>query len=104
MKVDNAFDKAELLEHLSTAYSLLLQSITFFPEGEDSYGYIATSETGEKYFVKASTFCARYLFASCITSTAPDAAYPGVVAPLETLEWRAEHSLAGFSGFVVSVH
>ena len=34
---------------------LPLQSITFFPEGEDSYGYIVLSETGEKYFAKAST-------------------------------------------------
>ena len=55
MKVDNVFDKTELLQHLSTAYGLPLQSITFFPEGEDSYGYITGSETGEKYFVKAST-------------------------------------------------
>ena len=84
MKVDNAFDKAELLEHLSTAYSLPLQSITFFPEGEDSYGYIAVSETGEKYFVKASTSVpdtclqvASLLRHRCNIS--------GVVAPLETL-------------------
>ena len=41
MKVDNTFDKTELLEHLKTAYALPLQSITFLPEGEDSYGYIA---------------------------------------------------------------
>ena len=104
MKVDNAFDKTELLKRLRTAYDLFLQSITFFPEGEDSYGYIATSETGEKYFVKASTSVPDTCPAGCITSTAPDATYPGVVAPLETLEWRAEHSLAGFSSFVVSIH
>lgn len=55
MKVDNAFDKSELLQHLSTAYDLPLQSITFFPEGEDSYGYVVGSEAGEKYFAKAST-------------------------------------------------
>ena len=55
MKVDNAFDKTELLQNLSTAYNLPLKSITFFPEGEDSYGYIVVSETGEKYFAKAST-------------------------------------------------
>ena len=84
MKVDNAFDKAELLEHLSTAYSLPLQSITFFPEGEDSYGYIAVSETGEKYFVKASTSvpdtCLQV--ASLLRHRCN---IPGVVAPLETL-------------------
>ena len=83
MKVDNAFDKTELLEHLSTAYGLPLQSITFFPEGEDSYGYISVSETGEKYFVKASTSVpntclqvASLLRHRCNIS--------GVVAPLET--------------------
>ena len=84
MKVDNAFDKAELLEHLRTAYSLSLQSITFFPEGEDSYGYIAVSETGEKYFVKASTSvpdtCLQV--ASLLRHRCN---IPGIVAPLEML-------------------
>ena len=85
MKVDNAFDKSELLEHLSIAYSLPLQSITFFPEGEDSYGYIVCSETGEKYFVKASTsvssvslHVASLLRHRCNVRE--------VVAPLETLD------------------
>ena len=55
MKVDNAFDKTELLQHLRDSYAILLCSITFLPEGEDSYGYITVSETGEKYFAKAST-------------------------------------------------
>lgn len=83
MKVDNAFDKTELLQHLKTAYALPLQSITFFPEGEDSYGYIAVSETGEKYFAKAfisipdtSLRIAALLRHRCDV--------PGVVAPLET--------------------
>lgn len=83
MKIDNAFDKSELLEHLRTAYSLPLQSITFFPEGEDSYGYIAVSEAGEKYFAKASASlssislqAASLLRHRCNIS--------GVVAPLET--------------------
>ena len=58
MKVDNAFDKTELLEHLKTAYSLPLQSITFFPEGEDSYGYIVVSETRRKVFCQSLNFCA----------------------------------------------
>ena len=84
MKVDNAFDKTELLKRLSTAYDLPLQSITFFPEGEDSYGYIVTSETGEKYFVKASTSvpdtCLQV--ASLLRHRCN---IPGVVAPLETL-------------------
>ena len=83
MKVDNAFDKSELLQHLSTAYGLSLQSITFFPEGEDSYGYIVVSDTGEKYFAKAST---------CGLNSRLQAAYhlryrcgvKSVVAPLET--------------------
>ena len=85
MKVDNAFDKTELLQHLSAAYAIPLRSITFFPEGEDSYGYIVVSETGEKYFVKASTsvpdICLQYaslLRHRCNIS--------GVVAPLETLD------------------
>lgn len=83
MKVDNAFDKSELLYHLKTAYALPLCAMTFFPEGEDSYGYIAMSETGEKYFVKASTSVldthlkvASLLRHRCNIS--------GVVAPLET--------------------
>ena len=83
MKVDNAFDKTELLEQLSTAYGLPLQSITFFPEGEDSYGYIAVSETGEKYFVKASTSVpnSRLHVASLLRY---QCRIKGVVAPLET--------------------
>ena len=83
MKVDNTFDKTELLEQLRTAYGLPLQSITFFPEGEDSYGYIVVSEAGEKYFAKAST---------CVLNSRLEAAYylryrcgvKNVVAPLET--------------------
>lgn len=87
MKVDNAFDKTELLRHLSAAYALPLQSITFLPEGEDSYGYIAVSETGERYFAKAST-------------SVPDTCLQvasllrhrcnilGVVAPLETRDGK----------------
>ena len=84
MKVDNAFDKTELKALLSNAFALPLQSITFFPEGEDSYGYIAVSETGEKYFVKASTSvpdtCLQV--ASLLRHRCN---IPGVVAPLETL-------------------
>ena len=87
MKVDNTFDKSELLEYLSTAYSLPLQSITFFPEGEDSYGYVVASETGERYFAKASIsvspislHVASLLRHRCNIS--------GVVAPLETQDGR----------------
>jgi spectinomycin phosphotransferase len=85
MKVDNAFDKSELLEQLSTAYSLPLQSITFFPEGEDSYGYVIASETGEKYFAKASTAVPN----SCLQVALllrHQCNILGIVAPLETLE------------------
>ena len=83
MKVDNAFDKTELLQQLSTAYGLPLQSITFFPEGEDSYGYIAVSEIGEKYFAKASTSVpdTRLQVASLLRHRCN---ISGVVAPLET--------------------
>lgn len=83
MKVDNAFDKSELLEHLSTVYGLLLQSITFFPEGEDSYGYIVLSENGEKYFAKASTSVPN----SCLQVASllrHQGNISGIVAPLET--------------------
>ncbi|RKU14858.1 hypothetical protein C6503_14305 [Candidatus Poribacteria bacterium] len=85
MKVDNTFDKTELLQNLSTAYALSLQSITFFPEGEDSYGYVVASETGEKYFVKASTSVpnSRLQVASLLRHQCN---ISGVVAPLETLE------------------
>ena len=85
MKVDNAFDKSELLEHLRAAYGLPLQSITFFPEGEDSYGYIVASETGEKYFAKASTSVPN----SCLRVASllrNQGNISGVVAPLETPE------------------
>ena len=85
MKVDNTFDKTELLQNLSTAYGLPLQSITFFPEGEDSYGYITVAETGEKYFAKASTSVpnSRLHVASLLRHRCN---ITGVVAPLETQE------------------
>ena len=85
MKVDNTFDKTELRKNLSAAYGLPLQSITFFPEGEDSYGYIVVSEAGRKYFAKAST---------CVLNSCLKVAHHlryrcsvrSVVAPLETQE------------------
>ena len=85
MKVDNTFDKTELLKRLSAAYALSLQSITFFPEGEDSYGYIVLSETGEKYFAKASTSVPN----SCLHAAAAlrhQCNISGIVSPLETQE------------------
>ena len=82
MKVDNNFDKSELLQHLGTAYGLSLKSITFFPEGEDSYGYIAVSETDEKYFAKASTSVSSIsLHVASLLRHRCD--IRGVVAPLE---------------------
>ena len=83
MKVDNAFDKSELLQHLRGAYAIPLRTITFFPEGEDSYGYTVVSETGEKYFVKASTSVpdTRLKVASLLRHRCN---ISGVVAPLET--------------------
>ena len=83
MKVDNAFDKTELLQHLRTAYAIPLCSLTFLPEGEDSYGYIIGSETGEKYFAKASTSVpdACLQIASLLRHRY---SISGVVAPLET--------------------
>ena len=96
MKVDNTFDKTELLEHLKVAYALPLQSITFFPEGEDSYGYIVCAETGERYFAKASTsvpdIClqvASLLRCQCNIS--------GVVAPLETQDGMLSISWQNFN-------
>ena len=85
MKVDNTFDKSELLEHLRAAYGLPLQSITFFPEGEDSYGYVVASETGETYFAKASASVpnSRLRVASLLRNQGN---ISGVVAPLETQE------------------
>ncbi|RKU25869.1 hypothetical protein C6499_14255 [Candidatus Poribacteria bacterium] len=85
MKVDNTFDKTELKESLSSAYALPLQSITFFPEGEDSYGYIVLSENGEKYFAKASTSVPN----SCLQVASllrHQCDISGIVAPLETLK------------------
>ena len=85
MKVDNTFDKTELREQLSTAYGLPLQSITFFPEGEDSYGYVIASETGEKYFAKASTSVPN----SCLQVASllrHQCNISNIVAPLKTLE------------------
>ena len=83
MKVDNTFNKTELLEHLKAAHALPLQSITFFPEGEDSYGYVIASETGEKYFAKASTAVPN----SCLQVASllrHQCNISGIVAPLET--------------------
>ena len=95
MKVDNAFDKTELLQQLSTAYALPLQSITFFPEGEDSYGYIVVSETGEKYFAKASTSVpnSRLRVASVLRHRYN---ILGVVAPLETQKGALSVPWQGF--------
>ena len=85
MKVDNTFDKTELLQHLRAAYALSLQSLTFFPEGEDSYGYVAVSETGEKYFAKASTSVPNICLqvASFLRHRGN---ISGVVAPLKTID------------------
>ncbi len=95
MKVDNTFDKTELLECLRAAYALPLQSITFFPEGEDSYGYVVASETGEKYFAKASTSVpnSRLLVASLLRNRCN---ISGVVAPLETQEGKLSVPWQGF--------
>ena len=93
MKVDNTFDKTELKKSLSTAYALPLQSITFFPEGEDSYGYIVMSETGEKYFVKASTSVPDICLQAALRLR-HQGNISGIVAPLETkggalsIPWR----------------
>lgn len=95
MKVDNTFNKTELLQHLSTAYGLPLQTTTFFPEGEDSYGYVITSETGEKYFAKASTSVPN----SCLQVAfhlRHRGNIPGIVAPLETQERTLSISWQGF--------
>ena len=83
MKVDNAFDKSKLLQHLRAAYAIPLRSITFLPEGEDSYGYITVSETGEKYFAKAST-SVPYTCLQIASLLRHQCNISGVVAPLET--------------------
>lgn len=83
MKVDNTFDKTELKRLLNAEYELTLQVLTFFPEGEDSYGYIATASTGEKYFVKASTFVPEA--ALQVSASLHDSSnITEVVAPLKT--------------------
>ena len=75
--------KQNYYKHLKTAYALPLYTITFFPEGEDSYGYVVVSETGEKYFAKASisvpNICLRV--ASLLRHRCD---ISGVVASLET--------------------
>ena len=53
MKVDNNLDKSELKALINTEYALNVDMLTFIPEGEDSYCYLAASRSGEKYFVKA---------------------------------------------------
>ena len=53
MKVDNNFDKSELKVLINADYALDIEMLSFIPEGEDSYCYLATSRDGEKYFVKA---------------------------------------------------
>lgn len=83
MKVDNAFDKTELKNLLNAAYGINVQSLTFLPEGEDSYGYIVMSETGEKYFAKASTSVPEVSL--CIASRLREqGGISEVVAPIKT--------------------
>ena len=95
MKVDNTFDKTELLRCLRHAYGVPLESIAFLPEGEDSYGYIVVSETGRKYFAKASTSvpetCLRA--ASVLQRTC---GISGVVGPLETSDGELSVAWQGF--------
>ncbi len=83
MKVDNTFDKTELKELLTAAYRIPFRSVTFFPEGEDSYGYTLVSDTGETYFAKASaTVSDDTLRAATLLQHRSE--LTGIVAPLET--------------------
>ena len=55
MKRDTAaIDKAQLIGLIDAVYGLDVLSLTFLPQGEVSYGYLANTSSGRRYFVKAT--------------------------------------------------
>ncbi len=87
MKVDNNLDKSELKTLLNTEYALNVDMLTFIPEGEDSYCYLATSRSGEKYFVKAHRAAPSKrldLVLQLVADLYTRCNFSSVVSPLET--------------------
>src|SRR4051812_10400509 len=54
MKVESSeFDKQALVPWLQATYGRDIARLEFVPKGEESYSYIATTHSGQSYFVKA---------------------------------------------------
>ncbi|HNM26678.1 MAG TPA: fructosamine kinase family protein, partial [Saprospiraceae bacterium] len=61
MKTDTTrIDKAALLRRLRDEYELEIEQLAFVPKGEESYGYIATTASSQRYFVKVHSFVEGY--------------------------------------------
>lgn len=61
MKSDTSrIDKAALIHRLRDEYGLAIEQLTFVPKGEESYGYIATTVSGSRTFVKVHSFVEGY--------------------------------------------
>ncbi|MFN8439384.1 MAG: phosphotransferase [Caldilineaceae bacterium] len=61
MKSDTSrIDRIALIRRLRDEYGLVIEQLTFVPKGEESYGYIATSTSGQRYFVKVHSFVEGY--------------------------------------------
>lgn len=61
MKTDTTrIDKAALICRLRDEYGLEIEQLAFVPKGEESYGYIATTASGQRYFVKVHSFVEGY--------------------------------------------
>jgi spectinomycin phosphotransferase len=103
MKVDNNFDKSELKALINAKYNLKVHRLTFIPEGEDSYCYLAQSESGEKYFVKAQSIAPDRDMEAILRLTTDlhtRCGLPSVVAPLPTMDGRLK---TGWRDFHVAV-
>ena len=54
MKHDTSgLDLGDLARHLRRAYHRPIVSLEFVPKGEDSFGYVATTASGDRFFVRA---------------------------------------------------
>jgi len=52
MKVEIRIDKAALIKRVRQAYGIDVKSLTFLPEGEVAYCYVAHCANGDRYFLK----------------------------------------------------
>ena len=52
MKIELDIDKAALIKRVRQEYGIEVQSLTFVPEGEVAYCYVAMCGNGDRYFLK----------------------------------------------------